>query len=118
MFYSAAFFGWDPNERLSRYATGYANCTGPLGPCADAPENPILHSFNEREAGCLSGPGHPAHLPGRRDGTSSPSMPGRRRKACRKAEDERYLYIAPLVLEGRQAADRRQPAAPHQAERG
>ena len=22
--YSAAFYGWDPNERLSRYATGYA----------------------------------------------------------------------------------------------
>ena len=60
MFYSAAFFGWDPNERLSRYATGYATCAGPMGPCQDAPENPILNSFNDRQAGCISGPGHPA----------------------------------------------------------
>ena len=49
MFYSAAFFGWDPNERLSRYATGYAVCAAPLGPCKDAPENPILNSFNDRQ---------------------------------------------------------------------
>lgn len=26
------------------YAVGYANCKGPLGPCKDAPENPILIS--------------------------------------------------------------------------
>ena len=36
LFYSAAFFGWGPNERLSNYATGYANCSGPLGPCTRA----------------------------------------------------------------------------------
>lgn len=35
------------------YAVGYAVCKGPLGPCADAPENPIL----SRSEG-LSGPGH------------------------------------------------------------
>ena len=96
MFYSAAFFGWDyPKERLSNYATGYANCAGPLGPCKDAPENPILHSFNDREAGCLSGPGHPAIF----------EANGRHfiafhawaaTSGCRKATDERYLYIAPL----------------------
>jgi beta-xylosidase len=35
------------------YAVGYATCDGPLGPCEDAPENPILKS------GCgASGPGH------------------------------------------------------------
>ena len=28
----------DPNERLSRYATGYALCTGPLGPCQTPPK--------------------------------------------------------------------------------
>ena len=95
MFYSAAYYGWDPNERLSRYATGYATCTGPLGPCADAPENPILFSFKNRDAGCLSGPGHPAifqsagrHYIAFHAWSAS--------KACRKAEDERHLYIAPL----------------------
>lgn len=37
------------------YAVGYATCVGPLGPCRDAPENPILHS-----ACRASGPGHQA----------------------------------------------------------
>jgi beta-xylosidase len=95
LFFSAAFFGWNPPDRLSPYATGYASCAGPLGPCKDAPENPILHSFNDRAAGCLSGPGHPSIF----------EAGGRRfiafhawaaTKGCRKAKDERYLYVAPL----------------------
>ncbi|MEO7178832.1 MAG: glycoside hydrolase family 43 protein [Allosphingosinicella sp.] len=95
LFYSAAFFGWDPKESLSRYATGYATCSGSLGPCKDAPENPILHSFNDKAAGCLSGPGH----------TSIFQAAGRHfiafhaweaTKGCRKADDKRYLYVAPL----------------------
>ncbi|HYI40464.1 MAG TPA: glycoside hydrolase family 43 protein [Allosphingosinicella sp.] len=95
LFFSAAYYGWDPKERLSRYATGYATCAGPLGPCKDAPENPILNSFNDRDAGCLSGPGH----------TSIFEARGRHfiafhaweaTKGCRKADDKRYLYVAPL----------------------
>lgn len=35
------------------YAVGYATCKGPLGPCKDAPENPIL-TTSERAVG----PGH------------------------------------------------------------
>lgn len=96
MFYSAAFFGWDPNERLSRYATGYANCSGPLGPCKDAPENPILNSFNDRQAGCLSGPGHPGIFRvGERAFMAFHAWAAT--KSCRKLEDERYLYVAPLM---------------------
>ncbi|HET7816412.1 MAG TPA: glycoside hydrolase family 43 protein [Sphingomicrobium sp.] len=99
MFYSAAFFGWDPKERLSRYATGYANCSGPLGPCKDAPENPILNSFNDRQAGCLSGPGHPAIFQvGQRHFIAFHAWAAT--SGCRKAEDERYLYIAPLFWKG------------------
>ncbi|MFN3389803.1 MAG: glycoside hydrolase family 43 protein [Allosphingosinicella sp.] len=96
LFFSAAYYGWDPaKDRLSPYATGYATCAGPLGPCEDAPENPILHSFNDREAGCLSGPGHPSVF----------EAGGRRfiafhaweaTRGCRKADEERFLYIAPL----------------------
>jgi beta-xylosidase len=95
LFYSAAFFGWNAEQRLSPYATGYSTCTGPLGPCKDAPENPILHSFNDRKAGCLSGPGH----------TSVFQAAGRSfiafhawsaTKGCRRDKDERFLYIAPL----------------------
>lgn len=36
-----------------RYATGYALCVGPAGPCRDAAENPILKSGPD-----LVGPGH------------------------------------------------------------
>jgi beta-xylosidase len=54
LFYSANAFDSD------RYAVGYATCDSPLGPCHDAPENPILKS----SAGA-AGPGHcyPLTLP-------------------------------------------------------
>ena len=95
LFYSAAYYGWDPNERLSRYATGYAVCQTPLGPCEDAPENPILHSFNDRQAGCLSGPGHPSIFQvGQRHFMAFHAWAATR--GCRKADDKRYLYVAPL----------------------
>ncbi|HVL78647.1 MAG TPA: glycoside hydrolase family 43 protein [Sphingomicrobium sp.] len=95
LFYSAAYYGWDPNERLSRYSTGYAICQGPLGPCEDAPENPILHSFNDRQAGCLSGPGHPSIFQvGQRHFIAFHAWAATR--GCRKADDKRYLYVAPI----------------------
>jgi beta-xylosidase len=96
MFFSANHFGWEPHQRLSPYAMGFARCQGPMGPCVDAPNNPILYSYNDKEAGCLSGPGHQAlfevsgrqfivfHAHGARGG-------------CRNAEKGRYMYIAPLV---------------------
>ncbi|MFL6844450.1 MAG: glycoside hydrolase family 43 protein [Allosphingosinicella sp.] len=96
LFFSAAFYGWNADERLSPYATGYATCATPMGPCQDSPDNPILHSFNDRNAGCLSGPGH----------TSIFNAAGRSfiafhawaaTKGCRKADDKRYLYVAPLM---------------------
>ncbi|MFN3946358.1 MAG: glycoside hydrolase family 43 protein [Allosphingosinicella sp.] len=97
LFYSANHFGWEPHQRLSPYAMGYAVCEGPMGPCAEAPENPILYSYND-ERGCLSGPGHQAifdsggrqyivfHAHGFRPG-------------CRNAGRGRYMYIAPLDWE-------------------
>jgi beta-xylosidase len=95
LFYSAAFFGWNPPDRLSPYATGFATCSGPLGPCQDAPDNPILHSFNDRQAGCLSGPGHPSIFQvGTRSFIAFHAWSAT--KGCRKATDERYLYVAPF----------------------
>jgi beta-xylosidase len=47
LFYSANAFDTD------KYAVGYATCDSPLGPCHDAPENPILKSTSE-----AAGPGH------------------------------------------------------------
>ena len=38
------------------YAVGYATCEGPLGPCEDAPENPILKSYLQKPP--VIGPGH------------------------------------------------------------
>ena len=96
LLYSAHYYGWDPNkDRLSPYAMGYATCRTPLGPCTDAAENPILHSFNDRKAGCLSGPGHQTIF--QAGGRSYiafhawSATPG-----CRKLDEKRFLYIAPL----------------------
>jgi beta-xylosidase len=47
MVYAANDYGSD------KYATGYAVCAGPTGPCQDAAENPILKSAPD-----LVGPGH------------------------------------------------------------
>jgi beta-xylosidase len=95
LFYSAAYYGWNENDRLSPYATGYAVCEGPLGPCKDAPDNPVLHSFNDKEAGCLSGPGHSSIFQvGSRSFIAFHAWAAT--KGCRKADDKRYLYIAPL----------------------
>lgn len=96
MFFSAGFFGWNKEDRLSPYAMGYARCSGPLGPCKDAADNPILHSFKDREAGCLSGPGHQSIFTvGNRTFVSFHAWAAT--SGCRKADDKRYLYIAPLV---------------------
>ena len=97
LFYSGGFFGWNPDEGgLSPYAMGYASCTSPLGPCKPSPHNPLLHSFNDRDAGCISGPGHQSifsaagHMFISFHAWAATS-------ACRKAPDDaRYLYIAPL----------------------
>lgn len=96
LFFSGGFFGWNPEEGgLSPYAMGYASCAGPLGPCTPARDNPILHSFNDREAGCLSGPGHQSiFTAGKRVMLSFHAWAAT--SGCRKADDKRYLYIAPL----------------------
>jgi beta-xylosidase len=96
MFFSANHYGWEVDQRLSPYAMGYARCEGPMGPCKDAPKNPILYSYNNREAGCLSGPGHQSVFNvGARQFISFhawAATPG-----CRKLDDKRYLYVAPLL---------------------
>ncbi|MFL6720259.1 MAG: glycoside hydrolase family 43 protein [Sphingomonas sp.] len=96
LFFSGGFFGWNPEEGgLSPYAMGYAGCAGPLGPCTPAPENPLLHSFRERDAGCLSGPGHQSIFSvGDRALISFHAWAAD--SSCRKAGDKRELYIAPL----------------------
>lgn len=99
LFFSANHFGWEEHQRLSPYAMGYATCRGPLGPCTDAPENPILHSYNDRAAGCLSGPGHQAVF----------EAGGRQfivfhahaaTSGCRRTQLGRYMYVAPLLWRG------------------
>lgn len=96
MFFSANHFGWEPHQRLSPYAMGYAVCEGPMGPCADAPENPILYSYDDRKAGCLSGPGHQAvfEVAGRQFIVfhAHAAIGG-----CRNARKGRYMYVAPLL---------------------
>jgi beta-xylosidase len=95
LFFSAAFFGWNENQRLSPYGMGYADCAGPLGPCKKSPDNPILHSYSDRVAGCLSGPGHQSIFQsGKRTFLSFHAWAAT--PSCRKLKDDRYLYVAPL----------------------
>ncbi len=95
LFYSGGYFGWNDDQRISPYAMGYATCAGPLGPCTPSRDNPILHSFNDREAGCISGPGHQSILTvGKRSFIAFHGWAAT--KGCRKADDKRFLYVAPL----------------------
>ena len=98
LFFSANHYGWETHQKLSPYSVGYANCSGPLGPCTDAPGNPILYSYKGKEAGCLSGPGHQAIFSAR-GGTFIAFHAWAASKGCRKAADERHLYIAPFGWE-------------------
>ena len=95
LFFSANHFGWEDHQRLSPYAMGYARCAGPMGPCVDAPANPILSSYDKPETGCLSGPGHQALFEnqGRQYIVfhAHAALPG-----CRDANTGRQMYIAPL----------------------
>ena len=52
LFYSAN------NYAGFEYAVGYAYCESALGPCQDAPENPILASHLENKNAMVIGPGH------------------------------------------------------------
>ena len=95
LFFSAAYFGWNPNQELSPYGMGYASCTGPLGPCKKSPDDPILHSFHDPDAGCLSGPGHQSiFTAGSRTFMSFHAWAAT--SACTKDGDSRFLYIAPI----------------------
>lgn len=95
LFFSAAYFGWNDDQRLSPYGMGYASCAGPLGPCTKSPDNPILHSYRDTSAGCLSGPGHQSIFQvGTRSFISFHAWQAT--KGCRKAGDKRELYIAPI----------------------
>lgn len=99
LFYSANHFGWERHQRLSPYAMGYATCEGPTGPCVKAAQNPILHSYTDRVAGCLSGPGHQAvfEAGGRQFIVFHAHIA---RGGCRNAGKGRAMYIAPLGWEG------------------
>ena len=80
LFYSGGDYAGDD------YAVGYATCAGPLGPCTDAPENPIL-----KTACRAHGPGHNALL--ETDGETLIVYHAWRRL---HAGDKRELWISPL----------------------
>ena len=95
LFFSAAFFGWNDNQEQSPYGMGYATCASPLGPCTKSADNPILHSFNDRESGCVSGPGHQSIFTvGNRSFMSFHAWQAT--KGCRNAHGGRFLYVAPI----------------------
>ena len=93
LFFSGNDYGWtEPQQPVSPYAIGYAQCRSAMGPCTAAPENPILSSRNV-PGSCLSGPGHQTVFAvGGRDyiafhaWSASPS--------CHLLDPYRNLYIA------------------------
>lgn len=92
MFFSANDYGWQPSQTISNYGMGYATCEGPMGPCTDAPGNPILASTTQP---CLSGPGHQSlfETGGRQLLVFHSWWPT---AACRPANLGRYMHIAQL----------------------
>jgi beta-xylosidase len=95
LFFSAAFFGWNDNQSQSPYSMGYASCTGPVGPCKKSAANPMLHSFDDHQSGCLSGPGHQSIFTvGQRKFISFHAWEAT--KGCRNAHGGRFLYVAPI----------------------
>lgn len=98
MLYSAGYFGWNDDQRLSPYSMTFALCSGPLGPCRDGSPKPLLHSFSDKVIGCVSGPGHQSVF--RAQGGTFISFHGWATASnCRKGKDARYLYIAPFGWE-------------------
>lgn len=97
LLYSAGDFAWQQRERLSTYATGYAVCQGPLGPCTDAPDNPFLASRLQPD--CLSGPGHPMVFQANGEDYLVFHAWATRR-GCRPGGNARFMHVARLVWEG------------------
>ena len=106
LFFSAGDYGWQDSERMSSYAIGYATCEGPMGPCVDAPTNPVLGSTSQP---CLSGPGHQTVFQaGGRDLMAFHSWSAT--QACGPAKQGRFLHIAQLTWQD--GAPRIAPLAP------
>lgn len=98
LFFSANHFGWEDDQRLSNYGIGYAKCQGPMGPCEDAPSNPLLTS-RMGAGGCISGPGHQAVFEvGDRQFIAYHAWAAT--SGCRKSGHERNLYVSPLRWNG------------------
>ena len=91
-------YGWRDDQPASLYASGHASCEGPLGPCTDAPGNPLLAS-RAGSTGCLSGPGHQAVF--EHDGASFIAFHAWAATAdCRRGEPKRSMHIARLTWRG------------------
>lgn len=83
LFYSANDYGG------RAYGTGYALCDSPVGPCRDAPQNPILSSTPGLRG--LVGPGHPGVF--ERDGQTWIAYHGWRRPLNDGRWGQRAMYI-------------------------
>ena len=75
-------------------ATAWLTSNSPALSGASDPD-PILHSFHDRDAGCLSGPGHQSIFTGG-ERTFLSFHAWQASSGCRKLDDRRYLYIAPI----------------------
>jgi beta-xylosidase len=96
LLFSGNGFEWKATWQVSPYAIGYATCGGPLGPCTDAQENPILASTVDP---CFSGPGHQTVFA--RDGQDYLGFHSYHpTRDCRPSELGRFLHVAELSWAG------------------
>jgi beta-xylosidase len=95
LLFSGNDFDWHDSQRISNYAMGHAICEGPMGPCADAPNNPFLSSTSQP---CLSGPGHQTVFQSQgRDFLAFHSWAAT--QACRPTSQGRFMHIVQLAWE-------------------
>jgi beta-xylosidase len=66
-----------------------------MGPCTDAPENPILYSYADPKLGCLSGPGHQTVFEADKQ-TYIAFHAWQTTPDCQRLEWKRFMYIAPI----------------------
>lgn len=95
LFFSANDYGWD-RTKPARYAIGWARCATAMGPCTDAPANPLLATSAEP---CLAGPGHQAIVQ-RPEGDIIAFHAWSATPACRPDRAERFMHVRRLRWDG------------------
>ena len=114
LFFSAAFFGWNDDERLSPYGMGYAELRQAARAVQGSRPTTRSSTAIRPPGGLPQRPRPPEHLPGRGPDVHS-FHAWDATSGCRKPTDRRNLYIAPIFWKDGKPRSRPEPP---QRERG